>query len=89
MSSIEELKGLAKKLAEECNSMSSFLNEQQLFENDLLTREFNQLNKDIKSVDEYEKKISGSLGRIGTYLKECREKYNLYNSSKNKKQKKK
>ena len=88
MSNIEELKGLAKKLAGEYNSMSSFLNEQKPFENDFLTREFNQLNRDIKSVDEYEKKISGSLGRIGTYLKECREKYNLYNSTHNKKQKK-
>jgi len=89
MSSIENLKGLAKKLAEDYNSMSSFLNEQNPFEHDLLLREFNQLNKDIRSVDEYGKKISDSLGRIENCLKECREKYNLYNRTQNKKQEKK
>ena len=88
MSSIEDLKGLAKKLAEDYNSMSSFLNKQKPFENDILMREFNQLNKDLRSVDEYGKKISDSLGRIENCLNECREKYKLYDNTQNKKQEK-
>jgi len=88
MSSIEDLRGLAKKLAEEYNKISPILRQYNDSADALILREFNKITRNIKAAEEYRNNINESLRSIENYLKECKEKYRLEIDTKDKKQNK-